>query len=235
MKQKYFRHSIDARWYMWNILFLLNVAVWCRRKFRMWWDTITMKHCIHKLRAICVCSQLLHWSWTIVHREQKGTAAMWLCGNEWDGHEWCCWYRGGGLFAVSRRCVRRRRWTAISMTAVVPVGVSCVTTVWSPVCSIIGTSIVAWVWCCVVSRGSEWASGWMISFTLVPDVRAVAILPVGDIRDDLGASVRQLNTVFTLDSVSVACLMSVVIITWGVIAYRVSELVRLWLKQKQEM
>lgn len=65
----------------------------------------------------------------------------------------------------------------------------------------------------------------MISFALVPDVRAIAILPVGDIRDDLGASVRQLNTVFALDSVSVACLMSVVIITCGVVAYRVSELV----------
>ena len=135
-------------------------------------------------------SQLLHWSWTSVHRKQKGTVALWLCGTEWDCHEWWCWYRGEWLFAVSRRCVRRWWWTAISMTAVISVGVRCVTSVWSSLGSITGTSIVAWVWCCVVSRGGEWASGWMISFALVPDVRAVAILPVGDIRDDLGPSVR---------------------------------------------
>lgn len=193
-----------------------------------------MKYCTHKLTAICMCRSCY------IDRGHQSTESRKILPQ--------CEYvemnemimnddvvtRVEGLFAVSRRCVRWW-WTTISMTALISVGVSCITSVWSSLCSITGTCIVAWAWCCVVSRGGEWAYGWMISFALVPDVRAVAILPVGDICDDLGASVRQLNSVFTLDSVSVACLMSVVIITWGVVPYRVSKLIRLWLKHKQEV
>jgi hypothetical protein len=74
-----------------------------------------------------------------------------------------------------------------------------------------------------------------MSFTLVSDVGAVAVLPVSDVRDDLCAPVRQLDTVFSLDRVSVTGLMAVVVITGCVVSYRVSELIRFGLKQEQKV
>jgi hypothetical protein len=51
-----------------------------------------------------------------------------------------------------------------------------------------------------------------MSFAFVSDVGAVAILPVSDVRDDLRATIRKLDAVFSLDRVSVTGLMPVVII-----------------------
>jgi hypothetical protein len=72
-------------------------------------------------------------------------------------------------------------------------------------------------------------------FAFISDVSAVSILPVGDIRDDLSASVRKLNAVLSLNRVSVTGLMSVVVITRCVVPYSISESVGLRLEHESNV
>jgi len=82
-----------------------------------------------------------------------------------------------------------------------------------PVCCITGTPCVTGGRCSIVRGVVVRASGGIMSFALVSDFGAVAIPPVGDIRDDLCPSVRQLDTILPLDRVPVTGLMSIIVIT----------------------